>query len=167
MKTKGIVEATSRLDHARTDARTAARDAIVEMASTLRRAIEVAGIERLRGLPNLAASANPYRALRVRARNAEKALPFPKHRGGDDWGDAVLVLHERGSLAMVRRNNAGDFQEEEWPEVDIKAEDVEHVAETVVAAAQLHLQSSERAAKQFDDLRALATRIRQALEGGV
>jgi hypothetical protein len=160
--TKGIAEATSKLGAARTGARTEALAAIVEMATALQHAI---GGERLRGLPNLATSANPYRALRVRARIADKSIPFPR-RGGDDWGPAVLVLHERGGLVMVCRNDAGDFAEVEWNPDDIKAEDVEHVAETIVAACNLHIGASARATAQFDDLRGLAARIRKALEGG-
>lgn len=160
--TKGIAEATSALDASRFEAQHAATDAITTMLIALQRSLDG---KRLRGMANLAASGNPYRALRVRARVSDKALPLPKWRGGEEWGNAVLVLTERGALALVRRNDTGEFDEQPWPPENIKAEDVEHVAETIVAACGLHLAASAKATSEYEDMRQLAERIRGALEG--
>ena len=156
-----ISEAASRLATARTEARVNALAAIELALRLVQRAL---GGDRLRGMPNLGSSGNPYRGLQVRAKHADRELPLPKWRGGDDWGDEVLVFGEWAGIAFVRRNDAGDFNERPLGEDDLKAEDVEHVAETIVEACRRHLAASERSTAQYDDLSRLAGRIRQALE---
>lgn len=157
-----ILEATSELNTARERAREVAWPAIEKMLAALEGAL-MSG--RLRGLPNLATSTNPCRGLHVRAKRADKGLPFPRGRTSEDFGAEVLVLTEAGRLAFVRRNNTGDIHERGALPDDLRAEDVEHVAETISEACRRHLSASEKATQQYDDLYALAERLRTALEG--
>lgn len=158
-----ILEATSELNDARQRAREAAWPAIEAMLLALQKAM---AWNRLRGLPNLATSTNPYRALHVRARRADKGLPFPRVRGQDGWGAEVMVLTELGALRLARRSEGGDIQERNATADDVRAEDVEHLAETINDACERHLAAAERATQQYDDLRDLAERLRVALEEG-
>jgi len=115
----------------------------------------------LRGVPNLALSTTPYRAVRVRC----KAIDVPLDCAlGTGWGEKALCINLAGELVFARRNGRGDVQEWAVLDEELLAEDAEDVAEALVAMLKAHVATAERASEKFVDLQRLAERIVTALE---
>jgi hypothetical protein len=116
---------------------------------------DVIGEESLRGLPNLATSSSPYRAVRVLAtKRSNNQLPKD--------GRLVLCINMRGQLVFA--NFQHDLTVVEQGVHEIKAEWAEDVAEAAIAAIDCHLRSCEKAEERYGKLLSLSQRLVAALE---
>lgn len=149
-----LATASDALDKEREAARKTALDAIRSMLAAL--ATELCG-EELRGLPNLAGSHNPYRAISVRTRDRHKPL-----EAGNPG--TRLVLATDGKLHMARRSRQTDEVETyEAADDDLVAEDVERVARAIAHASRLHIEACEGGRDRYAKLSQLAARLLGAL----
>lgn len=115
---------------------------------------EVIGEERLRGLPNLATSSHPYRAIQVLAVN----------RSGSTlrYRRPVLCLNARAKLVLAtfKRNKTVS----EVGVSEIRAEWAEDVTESAIQAIDCHLGACEKSEKKYAELSRLSLRLIAALE---
>lgn len=118
---------------------------------------EVIGEESFRGLPNLATSSAPYRAVRVLAtKRSETKLPKD--------GRLVLVINMRGNLTYARFNRDLTVSEIGIDKGCAKAEWAEDVAEAAITAIDGHLRSCEKSEARYAKLWSLSQRLVAALE---
>lgn len=118
---------------------------------------DVIGEERLRGLPNLATSSAPYRAVRVLATKRSR-LPLPKD------GRLVLCINMRGQLVFANFQEDLTVSERGVHDSAVKSEWAEDVAEAAIAAIDCHLRSCEKAEQRYGKLLSLSQRLVAALE---
>jgi hypothetical protein len=150
-----IREASDRLRTTQGAARTAAASAAQGVLERLR--TELGADLRLQGLPNLASSNHPYRALPVR-RTSEIRFSLRD-------GQRMLVLTDGGDLVYASMERGVVTEEHARPE-DLMSQDLELLVETVAHAIKLHLQKVERKRSEYDKIARFAEAIERVLSGG-
>lgn len=143
---------TTAMTLSRLDALTAAVHAIRSMESEIRKAL--AG-EVLQGMPNLASSRTPFRAVRVRSKKLDESLRV---------GKPTLCLTLSGELVLAQLEEGGHVSEEPADSGTFTVDDVEAVAEAAINVLEGHVKAGGRAGAKYDELKQLAERIAAALE---
>lgn len=142
------ISAVRERDSANANARKAIKLILASLANVI-------GEESLRGLPNLATSSDPYRAIRVLTVK-RSAYALPKD------GRLVLCINMRGQLVLANYQN--DLTVAERGVHEIKAEWAEDVAEAAVSAIDGHLRACEKSEQRYGKLNRLSKRLIAALE---
>lgn len=147
--------ANRNLEGARTASRESSVRAIASLLATLE---EVMGDARLRGLPNLGTSGNPFYAAPVRVKagaHCRKPLNMPRGE--------MLVLNDDGELTMVR---IGPPHISRVARIDdLRAEDAQKLARTIGEALEVHLRKTERSTQRFKVLHDFSERLQAFLSG--
>lgn len=158
-----LADAKDMLSRARDEARTTGVAAIEAMLAKVRELMSDDGkLYPFLGMPNLMTSSAPYRGMLVRSQRQDRGLPYG--RDHDGAGPAVLVLNNTCQLVYARRMPGSIAQEIEVDLADLRAEDAEHVAETLALAITSHLACAKGKERNYRDLERLASRLQNALE---
>lgn len=124
------------------------------------------GFDFFRGMPNLNISSAPYRGLLVRvAPGSRKDDRLPAPDRGEDWGREALVFDDQARLVMARRRRDGEFVSRAAIGDDLRAEDIEPLMRTIDQAITAHLGAVDRGIARYQQLGAIAGKIRAALGG--